>query len=99
MVLKLALQQKRITARCSVFFPLPFRHGQNRQVTSHREYVPHCERFELKLGMRVEEGLLNTFPKFHGDRATSTMFSQRCNKTYRSDLVLSIVAKKKNCNY
>ncbi len=48
---------------------------------SRREYVPLCERFELKLGMHGEEGLLTNFPKFHGDRATSTTFLQRCCKT------------------
>ncbi len=55
--------------------------------TSHRKYVPHCERFELKLGMRGDGGLLTYFRKFHVDRATSTMFLQRCRKTYRTDLV------------
>ncbi len=54
---------------------------------SHHEYVPHCVRFELKLGMRGEEGLLTNFFKFHGDLATSTMFSQRCRKTYRTNLI------------
>ncbi len=46
-----------------------------------------CERFELKLGMRGDKGLLTNFPKFHEDHATSTMFSQRCRKTYWTDLV------------
>ncbi len=41
---------------------------------SRHKYVPHCEWFELKLGMCGEEGLLTNFPKFHGDCATSTMF-------------------------
>ncbi len=40
------------------FFHYDLWHGQNRQVTSHRQYVPHCEQFELKLGMRREEGIL-----------------------------------------
>ncbi len=55
---------------------------------SHRKYVPHCKRLELKLGIHRETGLLTNFRKFHGDRATSTMFSQFCCKTYRTDLVL-----------
>ncbi len=55
--------------------------------TSHREYVPHYKWIKLKLAMRVEKGLLTNFPKFHGDCATSTMFSQRCHKTYRIDLL------------
>ncbi len=54
------------------------------------EYIPYCEWFELKLGMRREEGLLTNFPKFHEDRATDTMFSQRCRKTYRTDLVCGL---------
>ncbi len=37
--------------------------------------------------MRGEEGLLTNFPKFYGDRATSTMFSQCFRKTYGIDLV------------
>ncbi len=37
--------------------------------------------------MREEEGFLMNFPKYHGDRATSATFSQRCRKTYRTDLV------------
>ncbi len=37
--------------------------------------------------MCSEEGLLTNFPQFHGDHATSTMFSQPCRKTYRTDLV------------
>ncbi len=49
--------------------------------------MPHCEQFELKFGMRGEEGLSTNFTKFHGDCATSTMFSHRCRKTYRTDLV------------
>ncbi len=57
---------------------------------SRRKYVPHCEWLKLKLGMRREEGLLTNFPKFHGDRATSTMFSQHFRKTYRTDLVYVI---------
>ncbi len=55
---------------------------------SHREYVPHCEWFELKLGMCREEGLLTKCPKCHGDRAASIMFSQCFRKTYQTDLVL-----------
>ncbi len=51
------------------------------------EYVPHCEQFELKLGMRREEGLLTNFSKFHGDYATSTMFLRLCPKTYQTDPV------------
>ncbi len=42
-------------------------------MSSHK-YVPHCERFELKLGMHGEEGLLTNFIKFHRDFATCTMF-------------------------
>ncbi len=57
-------------------------------LTVRREYVPHYEWFELKLGMRGEEGLLMNFPKFHGDHATSTMFSQCYGKTYQTNLVL-----------
>ncbi len=76
-----------------LFFPLRLMIQQNRQVTSHREYIPHCEWFKLKLGMHREEGLLTNFPKFHGDHATSTMFSQRCHKTYRTDIVFKNVIK------
>ncbi len=65
------------------FFNYDVWHGQNRQVMSCCAYVAYCERFELKLGMRGEEGLLTNFPKLHGDRATSTMFSQHCHNTYR----------------
>ncbi len=43
------------------------------------------ERFELKLDTRGEEGSLTNFPKFHGDHATSTMFSLCCCKTYQTD--------------
>ncbi len=71
------------TNRCtlfSCFFHYDLWHGQNRQVTSCQEYVPHSERFELKRGKRGEEVLLTNFLKFHGDRATSTMFSQRAEK-------------------
>ncbi len=53
---------------------------------SHGEYVPQCEQFELKLGMRKEEGLLTNFPRFYGERTTSTMFLQRCRKTYWMDI-------------
>ncbi len=69
------------------FFLYDLWHGQNRQVTSCREYT-HCERFELKFDVRGEENLLTNFPKFHGDRATNTMFSQHCRKIYQTDLVL-----------
>ncbi len=62
--------------------------GQKGQVTSYCKYVPHCEWVELKLGIRGEEGLLTNFPKFHGNHATSTMFSQHCRKTYRTDFVV-----------
>ncbi len=72
----------------SCFFHYDLWHGQNRQVTSHFEYVPHCKWFELKLGMRREEGLLTNFPKFHGDHAISTMFLQHCSETYQTDLVV-----------
>ncbi len=65
----------------SWFFFYDLWHGQNRRVTSRRKY------FELKLGIRGEKGLLTNFLKFHGDRATSTMFSQHCCKTYLIDLV------------
>ncbi len=57
------------------------------QVTLHRKYIPPFEWFELKLGMRIEEGSLTNSPKFYGDSATRTMFSQRCSKTHRTDLV------------
>ncbi len=82
------------TNRCTLFncflhYDLWYR--QNRQVKSHCEYVPHYKRFELKLGMRGEEGLLMNFPKFHGGCATSTMFSQCCHKTYRTNLVLNFI--------
>ncbi len=70
----------------SCFFHYDLWYRQNRQVTSHK-YVPHCEWFELKLGMCGEVGLLMNFLKFHGDRASSTMFSQRCHKTYWTDLL------------
>ncbi len=43
--------------------------------------------------MHGEEGLLTNFFKFHGDCATSTMFSQRCRKTYQADFVPSMVTK------
>ncbi len=62
-------------------------HEQNKQVTSHVKYVSHCELYELKLSMHIEEGLLTNFPKFHGDLTTNTMFSQCCCKTYQTDLV------------
>ncbi len=39
---------------------------------------------------RREEGLSMNFDKFYGERATSTMFLQRCRKTYRTDLVLKV---------
>ncbi len=77
------------TYRCTLFncfFYYNLWHGQNRQVTSHCEYVPHCEWFDLKLGMHGENGLLTNFPKFHGDHATSTMFLQQCRKTYPQTL-------------
>ncbi len=61
------------------------------QVTSCREYVPHCEQFELKLDMRGEEGSFMNFPKCHGDRATSTMFLQFCHKIYWTDLVSTLL--------
>ncbi len=69
------------------FFHYDLWHGQNRQITSRRKYVPFWERFKLKLGMHREKGLSMNFPMFHGDRATSTMFSQRCRETYWTDLV------------
>ncbi len=78
------------TNHCPLFiclFQYDLWYGQNRQVTSCRKYVSHCEQFELKLGMCGKEGLLTNFLKFHGDRTTSTMFSQRCRKTYQTDLV------------
>ncbi len=34
-----------------------------------------------------EDGLLKNFPKSHGDRATSTMFSQCCCKTYTGQIL------------
>ncbi len=43
----------------------------------------------VKRGMRREEDLSTNFPKFHGDRATSTMFSQYYRKTYQTDLVFT----------
>ncbi len=52
-----------------------------------RKCVPHCERFELKLDMHGEEVLLTNFLTFQRDRATGAMFSQRCRKTYWTDLV------------
>ncbi len=78
------------TNRCTLFncfFYYNLLHGQNRQVTSHLKYVPFCEWFELKLGMCGEEGLLTNFSKFHGNRATSTIFLQHCHKTYQTDPV------------
>ncbi len=42
---------------------------------SHREYMSHCEWFELKLSMCKEESLLMNPPKFHEDCATSTVFA------------------------
>ncbi len=56
------------------FFHYDLWHEQNIQFTSHREYVPHCEWFELKHGMCGEGNLLVNFAKFYGDCATSTMF-------------------------
>ncbi len=84
----IARDRDRVTDRASVHRPL--RHRQNRQVTSRRKYGPHSEQFKLKLGMHGEEGLSMNFPKFHGDRSNSTMFSQRCRKTYRTNLVISL---------
>ncbi len=78
------------------FFHYNLWHRQNGQVTSHHEYVPHWEWFELKLGMCREEGLLTNFPKFHVDSTTSTMFSQYCRKTYRTDLVIYLFCIWKN---
>ncbi len=66
--------------KCFCGFKNGFPAGQNRQVTPHRKYMPHCEQFELKLGMRREEGLLTNFPKFHGDGATSTCFRNAVTK-------------------
>ncbi len=79
------------TNRCMLFncfFHYDLWQGQNRQITSHREYVPHCEWFELKLGMGGEESLLTNFPNFMGDHTASIMFLQHCRKTYRTELVL-----------
>ncbi len=73
----------------SCFFHYDLWHRKNRPVTSRCEYVPHCAWFELKLDMHREEDLLTNVPKFDGDCTTSTMFSQRCRKTYRTDLVLN----------
>ncbi len=87
------------TNRCTLFncfFHYDLWHRQNRQVTSHREYVPHWERFELKLGTCREEGLLTNFPKFHGDRSSSTTFPQRCLKTYQTEFVCRKVKKSRN---
>ncbi len=83
--------------RCPIVFSNLW-HGQNKQVTSHHEYVPHCERFELKLGVCGKEALLTNFSKFHRDRATSTMFSHRCRKTYRTDLVCELKFTVPQCN-
>ncbi len=85
------------THHCTLFncfFHYNLWHRQNRQVTSHCEYVPPCEWFELKFGMCGEESLLTNLSKFHGDRAASTMFSQHCCKTYWTDLVLQKNLKK-----
>ncbi len=60
------------------------------KVISRREYVPHREQSELKVGICREEGVLTNFHKFHEDRTTSTIFSQHCRKTYRTDLVCPI---------
>ncbi len=37
-----------------------------------------------------EKGLLTNLPKVHGNRVTSTMFSQHCRKTYPIDLLKHI---------
>ncbi len=79
------------TNHCTLFncfFSITIYDPDKRQVKSRHKYVSHCEWFELKLGMCREEGLLTNFPKFHGDHTTSTMFSQSCRKTYRTDLVV-----------
>ncbi len=55
------------TNRCTLFncfFHYDLCYGQNRPVTSHHKYVPHCERFELKLDMCGDDGSLRTFPSF-----------------------------------
>ncbi len=47
--------------RCTLFncfFHYHSRHRQNRQVTSHREYVLHCEWFELKLGIQTSPSFM-----------------------------------------
>ncbi len=90
--LKPAFQQKRIAACCSVVFSITI-YDTDKTDKLHRIAIMYLtEWFELKLGMRGEEGLLTNFPKFHGDRATSTMFSQCCHKTKKTDLVA-------NCKY
>ncbi len=45
--------------------------------------------------MSGEEGLLTNQPKFHGDRATTTIFLQHCCDTYPTDLVI-VAAQKIN---
>ncbi len=80
------------------FFHYDLWHGQNRQVMSCCEYAPHCEWFELKLGMHGEEGLLANFPKFPGDCATNIMFSQHCCKSYRTDLVYTLTLHAQLCS-
>ncbi len=70
------------------FFHYNWWHVNTDKFTSCCEYVPHCEPFELKSGMREEGALLTNIFKFHGDCATSTMFSQHCRKIYQTDLVL-----------
>ncbi len=74
----------------NLYFPLQLMTWTKQTSLSLREYIPHCEPFGLKLGMCGEEGLLTNFPKFNGDRATSTMFSQHCRKTYWTDLVFEV---------
>ncbi len=46
------------------FFHYDVWHGQNRQVTSHRKYVPHYEQFELNLACMEKRVYWWTFPSF-----------------------------------
>ncbi len=83
--IKLAFQQKWISACCSIVSSITIND------TDKTDKLHHVANMYLivpvKLGMRGEEGLLTKFPMFHEDRTTSTMFSPCCRKTYWTNLV------------
>ncbi len=63
--LKPAFQLKQIAARCSIVFSVTI-YGKDKtdKLTLCREYLPRCERVELKFGVHGEKGLLTNFPSF-----------------------------------